>query len=591
MLHAGLDNAAIVDMVGQMCELQRHGGPDDGGLFAEEAIHLVLGNRRLALQDLSRAGHQPMQYLGNQITYNGEVYNFPELREELKLAGHTFHTHTDTEVILAAYSQWGVQAFSRFKGMFAFALWDAGAKELLLVRDAAGIKPLYYSSHSEGISFASEIKAFQPLKEGREANPNWPVYQLAFGHLPEPVSTLKQVQSLPKGCFLKYHAPAKSLTLQSFRHYSFSNSIGEKETAVEQIRATLNKSVKRHMIADAPLGVFLSGGLDSSIVTKIAAEAKQENLNSLSIYFSEDAYSEKRYQDLLLENTHCKPNQFLLEEHDFQSAFPTILKAMDQPSCDGINTWFISKHARELGLKAVLSGIGADELFGGYPSFKRMGLAFAMQRCPSQLLGLGQKSGIRQFNRLSYLKMDGVKGLYLFLRGHFTPREIATQLGGSEKEIWQILDASPVLQDISNLSMKNQASWMEINLYLQNQLLRDADCMGMAHGVEIRVPFLDDDFISLAHHISPGIKFGGERPKQLLIDAYQDSLPAAIWNRPKMGFSFPFSPWLSKSEFVKALMDNADQPTRDNYKNFLQGKLHWSRLMSLIILKSGIHAV
>jgi asparagine synthase (glutamine-hydrolysing) len=258
---------------------------------------------------------------------------------------------------------------------------------------------------------------------------------------------------------------------------------------------------------------------------------------------------------------------------------------MDMPSCDGVNTWFISKYAASKGLKAVLSGLGGDELFGGYPSFNRMELSILLQNLPGFLKTIGKNSLSKRLNRMSYLKLDGVKGLYLFLRGHFTPNEIAKQLGAYEKDIWKILDQSPTFIDLEELDDKNMASWIEFNMYMQNQLLRDSDVMSMIHGVEIRVPFLDDQIIRLANSVSPDLKYSGERPKQFLIDTFYDDLPRGIWDRPKMGFSFPFSKWLASSKYVYDLMNDGDSISINNFNKFKEGKLHWSHMMSLIILK------
>ena len=587
MINAALPENVLKDIVQQMCDLQKHGGPDDGGLYSSATDSLVLGNRRLALLDLSAAGHQPMSYQNRYfITYNGELYNFMPLKEELKELGHQFHTHTDTEVILAAYAQWNTLAFARFNGMFAFAIWDDHLKELLLVRDAAGMKPLYYSTASGGLAFASEIRAFKPIPYLQESNTAWPVYLMAYGHIPEPATTLRDVKPLHKGFFLKYELRSGKQSLQSFAHYSYNRGFSKSDRDASNLTTTLKNAVERHLIADAAVGVFLSGGLDSGIIATVAAEIKKSRLNSLSLYFEDEFYSEKKYQDILLQQLQCKPQQYLLEEKEFHQQFPNILRAMDMPGCDGVNTWFISKQAAELGLKAVLSGIGADELFGGYPSFKRMQIAGLLQQLPDIIINTAQQSKIQKFNRLSYLQLNGIKGIYLFLRGLFTPNDIAKQLGGNEKEVWSILNETPVISELNDINTKNRASWMEFNMYMQNQLLRDADVMGMAHGVEIRVPFLDDNFVRLALSIDPVTKYAGRLPKQILIDNYKTSLPEAVWNRPKMGFSFPFHKWLTNSSYIKEMMYNSNEATQKNYDRFMRGKLHWSQLMALILLTS-----
>lgn len=586
IINSSLPVNQIKEYVAAMCESMRHGGPDDGGLFCDDEFHLVLGNRRLSLVDLSQAGHQPMEYEDRYtITYNGEIYNYTELRKELIELGHTFKSHTDTEVVLASFAQWNIQAFEKFNGMFGFALWDKKEKELYLVRDAAGMKPLYYSGSQNGIAFASEIRAFKNIPFLQKENKNWPVYLLAYGHIPEPVTTLETVIPLRKGCFLKYNSISGISILQSYKHYSYTESISDIADVSVQLTQLMYASVERHLEADASIGVFLSGGLDSSIIASVASALGKSNIQTLSLYFDEAAFSEKQYQDLLIHKMKSDSFQHLLLPNEFQNSFADILNDMDMPCSDGINTWFISKYAKEKGMKAVLSGIGADELFGGYPSFARMELARLLQKFPA-FLNLKKKSNKKQLNRLAYLKMDGIKGIYLFLRGHFTPYETARQLDANESEIYNIINDLPVMGDVKGLSLKNQASWMEMNLYMQNQLLRDADVMGMIHSVEIRVPFLDNNIIKFATSLPSEKKYHGVKRKQILIDTFENVLPKEIWNRPKMGFSFPFSKWLANNNHVSDLMTNANTITTKNYTRFLEGDMHWSNMMSIILLKN-----
>lgn len=571
--------------VEQMCNLLTHGGPDHGGIFVVENCNLVLGNRRLSLLDLSTEGHMPMSYKKQyHITYNGEIYNYQILKNELISLGHTFSNKTDTEVILASYAQWGSLAFSKLKGMFAFALFDNLENELFLVRDGAGIKPLYYTLHNDGLGFASEVKALSSVSTFNQKNKDWPVYMMAYGHIPEPVTTFQEIKPLPKGCFLKYSFNDRNYHFQSFTHYSYSNQITDVAIAKRSVKKSLSTSVESQLLADAPIGVFLSGGLDSSIIAILASKSQHEKLNTLSIYFEEKEYSEKKYQDVLIQKLQCNHHQLLLKREAFESALPQILTAMDLPSCDGINTWFISKYAAEKGLKAVLSGLGGDELFGGYPSFSRINKAQWLQNLPEVLKIAGKKSASKKLSRMSYLNLDGIKGIYLFLRGHFTPVDIAHYLGAYESEIWSKLEAMPVFMDAEGIDVKNKAGWMEFNMYMQNQLLRDSDVMSMNHGVEIRVPFLDNDHIRLANSISSDIKYSGQLPKQFLIDTFNDDIPQEIWNRPKMGFSFPFNQWLAESNYVKEVMLNGNEQSKKYYNKFMGGHLHWSQLMLLLIL-------
>ncbi len=585
IINKNLPIGEIESMVKEMCRLQKHGGPDDEGLYTDDAAGLVLGNRRLSLLDLSQNGHMPMQYANRyHITYNGELYNFKSLKNELIQLGHRFQTDTDTEVILAAYDEWNTLAFRKFMGMYAFALWDSHTKEVLLVRDPFGIKPLYYASHKHQISFASEVRAFAPVPTLQAENKHWPVYMMAYGHIPEPITTLEAVRSLNKGCFFKYHTVSEQCSIQSFSHYSYSSQITQRSFVQESISDSLHQSVKSHLLADAPVGVFLSGGLDSSILSVLAAKHRQQ-ISTLSIDFNEPSFSERAFQERVVQKIDSQHLSLLLTKASFQENLPHVFKAMDMPSCDGINTWFIAQFAANKGFKAVLSGIGADELFGGYPSFNRMHLARMAQHLPNLLLDIAKYNGNKRINRLSYLQLKGIKGLYLFLRGMFTPHEIARQLGAYEKDVWQSLQMSPVFMEVDGLNNGNQASWMEYNLYMQNQLLRDADVMSMQHGVEIRVPFVSNEMVSTAFSIAPQLKYNGKQNKQLLADTFAHDLPAEILQRKKMGFGFPFAEWLKGSDWIQSIIQDANQGTKACYQRFLNGQLHWAQMMTLLLVE------
>ncbi len=584
-----LPKEALLSITKIMCDILRHGGPDDEGIYADPDHHLLLGNRRLALIDLGIGGHQPMSYDNDRyhITYNGEIYNHQNLKNELKIEGFTFKTQSDTEVILAAFAAWGTDSFRKLNGMFAFALWDQQNANLYLVRDASGIKPLYYAATKEHIVFASEIRAFKAVAYLQEKDPAWEVHMMAYGHLPEPVTTLKIVKPLAKGSFIQYNIPTGSFNIQAFTQYIFREEIDVKALALELIKDCMKKVVTRHLFSDAPIGVFLSGGLDSAIITKLANSDQKACLNTLSIFFEEEKYSEKQYQDILLENQAGNHHEFLLKEKEFHDHLPGIINDMDLPSSDGINVWFISKYAKDSGLKSVLSGIGADELFGGYPSFGRMGKTLMLEKLPNSILRSGKFTGSKVLRRLCYLSLHSAQGKFLFLRGQFIPGEIAAHLNAEEKEIWNILEEPLYKEDISCLTVKNQASWMEINFYLQNQLLRDADVMSMIHGLEIRVPYLDKDLMNLVLQIQSGIKYSGTLSKQLLIDAFKDLLPEPIWNRAKMGFSFPFREWITKDEYVMNTLNTQGQKNINNYQKFVEGGLHWSQLMTLMLLEKS----
>jgi len=587
MIDRSLPTTAIKGLVKEMCQLLKAGGPDDEGTWCDEAHQLVLGHRRLSIIDLSPAGHQPMSYAEERywISYNGELYNYPELKAELIQLGCRFVNASDTEVILAAFATWGTDAFKRFNGMFAFALWDGLEASLYLVRDSSGIKPLYYAITERGLVFASEIKGFAPVPWLQRQHPHWPVYLMAYGHLPEPVTTLQDVQPLKKGNWLSYHAASGTTRQEAFNRYNYLEKITDRAGAMEQVKASLQNAVSRHLISDAPIGVFLSGGLDSSIIALLANTGTRQ-LNTISLYFEQDQFSEKKYQDIIQQHLTCNHHQHLLKEAEFHEHFPAIIRAMDLPGSDGINTWFISKFAKESGLKAVLSGLGADELYGGYPSFNRIKTALILEQLPNAVLKAGRFIKSKKFRRLAYLSIGGAVGRYLFLRGQFIPAEIAASLGANEKEIWEILSEQPRVPDINHMTAQNQASWIESNLYMQNQLLRDSDTMSMAHGLEIRVPFLDANFMRLTLQISSATKYGTGANKQLLIDSFKDILPEPIWNRPKMGFSFPFKEWLGRNEYSRSIME-AD--ANDNYKKFMAGEMHWSQYLTSMLIANYQH--
>ena len=585
VINKSIPAEALEGLVKEMCTVQKHGGPDDEGIYTSVAHHLVLGHRRLSIIDLSAGGHQPMAYQNGRylLTYNGELYNYIALKETLKKAGCLFTTGSDTEVILAGFATWGVEAFKAFNGMFAFALWDNETGDIFLVRDAGGIKPLYFAHTKEGLAFASEVRAFKKIPYLHTPNINWPVYLMAYGHLPEPVTTLKDVQPLKKGWYLQYNVFTGSSNQKAFSRYSFIENIDNRRQAISMIQQSLAGAVKRHLLSDAPIGVFLSGGLDSSIIAKLANK-EQSGLNTISLFFDDRQYSEKKYQDMVQTDLQGNQHQYLLKEDNFHADFPAVISAMDMPGCDGINTWFISKLAAQHGLKAVLSGVGGDELYGGYPSFNRIAPALLVQQHLSNALLKAERfTGLKNLRRTCYLSLPGSAGMYLFLRGQFIPREIAQHLNASEKQVWQILQEQPLLPDISNLTAKNQASWLEINLYMQNQLLRDADVMSMAHGIEIRLPFLDTAFFKLSLQLCSTIKYAGKLNKQLLIDSFKDMIPAPVWNRPKMGFSFPFKDWLARDQYAASL---TGKKNAGYHQKFVEGKLHWSQFLTIFLLQN-----
>jgi len=622
----------------KMRDAMHRGGPDDAGVYLNGS--LALGHRRLSLIDLSADGHQPM--LSNDerfvLVYNGEVYNFEEIREDLLALGYTFKSKSDTEVILYGFKQWGNALFEKLNGMFALAIYDTQEKQITLARDYAGIKPLYYYLEEGKLFFASEIRAFKALNRFEE-NPDWQIYFLAFGHLPEPITTLQGVKPLPKGTVLTYKIEEARIqspesrnvagemenldvsqnslgsglwTLDSFSNFQFTHKITNREEALTKVRETLTASVKRHLISDAPIGLFLSGGIDSSLLTILAEPILKEKLQTLSIVFEETEFSEKAYQDIIIAQTGTKHRTFTVTKEQFLQALPDVIEAMDQPSTDGINSYFICKYAKEAGLTAVLSGLGADELFGGYNSFANM-TKFELLRnwVPSIAFKSAQLFKKDKYQKASFLSIPGPIGQYLFNRGLLCPKEISRILNVSESKVWSLLtELNQHYKYIDNETMRhetdrqnkshsltvsqsqslfstldsfNKATFIESNLYMQNQLLKDSDYMSMWHSIEIRVPFLDKELIELAYQISLEIKAFEGQKKYLLIHALGNKLPRAIWDRTKMGFTFPFQRWLggeARSERREARKDIAYADEK-----FEKGEYTWSRYWATKMIK------
>jgi asparagine synthase (glutamine-hydrolysing) len=584
-----LNTGELSDKVSTMCNALKHGGPDDGGIFSAEGTNLVFGHRRLAIIDLSSNGHQPMADVNKKawITFNGEIYNYRELKDELIKAGATFYSNTDTEIILQAYLYWGSSAFARLRGMFAFALYDTIKALTYLVRDSTGIKPLYYHIKNGQLSFASEVKALKLAGIATEENKKWLIIFLAFGHVPEPDTTLSGVYNLPKGHMLCWNNNSGTHVINRYTETYSNNYITTIDTAREVIYDTLKMAINRQLIADATIGVFLSGGIDSSLITLLASQKQQQQLKTVSIFFDEKMYDESAYQQQVFDKIQGDKFTHLVKQQDFEASFPYIMDAMDMPTTDGVNTWFISKYARQDGLKAVLSGIGGDEFFGGYPSFNRIEYIRYLRSLPTSLLKTINYFTPDRYKKLSFLTRSHPLADYLFLRGLFVPADIAEILNCNEKQVYDTLFSANHLPN-PGISDKEQAAWFETNLYMQNQLLRDTDVMSMSHGLEVRVPFLDEDFQRVVNNIDPAIRFDKNQPKKLLIDTFKNILPTSVWDRPKMGFSFPLQQWMGQHPEISNENLYKSKKAKSVIRKFKNDRVHWSKAFALYQIQ--IHA-
>ncbi|MBS1490462.1 MAG: asparagine synthase (glutamine-hydrolyzing) [Bacteroidetes bacterium] len=573
-------NRAVQAMLNRLV----HGGPDDEGIYENDLV--TLGHRRLSIIDLTSGGHQPMlsEEESLAITFNGEIYNFRALRKELESLGKFFKTQTDTEVILQAYRQWGVQCFQRLEGIFAFGLYDKKENKLLLVRDQIGVKPLYYSLRNNQVIFSSEVRAFKAVDPAWPENKDWRILFLAFGSLPQPATTLQGVYDLEPGTWLEINL--NNFTTARYTYYSgaANEKPVNKEGVHPLLRTAVIDAVKKNLIADAPLGIFLSGGIDSSLLT-LLADQHQPMVKSVSINFDDAGFDERVFQKKVLERTHHVDHiAHRVTSRMFWDSLDDIWQAMDQPTLDGVNMYFVSRSAHRDGLKAVLSGVGADEVFGGYASFRRIQsvkfLRFVLpfKKSFSDLMGFYNPS----FRRLVFLDIEGPVGDYLFLRGIHTPDVIASLLHIREQEVWEVLQnvsvyIPPTVPDNEYISQ------LELKIYMTNQLLKVTDVMGMWHGLEVRVPFLDTELLRTFYSVPAKVRYPKRGTKKLLTDTFSDVLPEEIIVRKKQGFTFPLSVWMKEdAEKLKMLMG----PYKDTLTvtDFLQGRGHWSKSWSLAVL-------
>lgn len=563
-----------------MRDSMAHGGPDDKGMYHDADVGLAFGHRRLSLIDLTAGGHQPMLNASQDviISFNGEIYNYKELKAELVAKGFQFKTASDTEVILAGYQYWGTECFSKLVGMFAIAIYDKRKHELVLARDSQGIKPLYYSNTNYSIYFASEVRAFKALPYNWQESDSWKAYMLVYGFVPEPHTTLQAVKMLPKGSYMRVDVNTLQSSVVEYSKDDYNVTIDTENEALAAIRQWMDKAVDKHLISDAPIGLFLSGGIDSSLLTLIAKQTGHNDLHTLSIVFDDAAYSEAAYQQLIVDKVNAQHKSYNLSKEEYINALPDIFKAMDQPSIDGVNSYFICKFAKEYGLKAVLSGLGADELFGGYASFGREKVVSGLKKIPSGLLVASRHLKKDKYRKLAYLADNHITNEYLFHRGLFGINEAAEILDSDTKTVADTVQNIALANSVDKLPYGNKISYMEKNIYMQNQLLKDTDVMSMWHSIEVRVPFLDTELVKIVNSISPDVKYSGTIPKQLLVKAYNDILPRQIWDRKKQGFVFPFQNWIEGSEYTR--FKYVEDKIKKKYQS---GSINWTRYWAYLV--------
>lgn len=544
-------------------ETMRRRGPDGAGLWLSPDGRLGLAHRRLAVLDPSPAGAQPMASADGRlrIVYNGEIYNFPVLRDSLAQRGWRFESRSDTEVLLALYALEGPAMLERLRGMYAFALWDEERRGLFLARDPFGIKPLYCADDGDTIWAASQVKALRAAGAGGDKpDPAGRVGFWLWGQVPEPYTLLRDIRSLPAGASLWVDAkgPRKPRAHFSIRQALIEGAaVRGSGAAAATLREAVDESIRCHLVADVPVGLFLSGGVDSGVIAACAGAAARERLHAVTLRFREfeggplDEVPAARASAGRWGLAHRVE---AVDGTDFTAALPDLFRAMDQPSIDGVNVYFVSRAAAHSGLKVALAGIGGDELFGGYPLFWQIPwlVRLLAPLGPFPVLGrLFRRVSAGFLRRLTSPKYAGLleyggslEGAYLLRRGLFMPWELPRFLDGDlVREGWSELQPLLRLGESTTGIRGTHAALiaLEMGWYMRNQLLRDADWAGMAHGVEIRLPYVDAWlFKALAPRLAGSIPPG----KRDLARVPREGLAPAVLNRPKAGFAVPVERWL-----------------------------------------------
>jgi asparagine synthase (glutamine-hydrolysing) len=610
------DGRVAPDVLERATDSLAHRGPDDRGTViireeSPEPVEVGLGNRRLAILDLSPLGHQPMQdpEFGNWIVYNGEIYNFLEVRERLEREGVSFQSRSDTEVLLKAYGRWGESCLTELRGMFAFAIWDARKHRLFVARDPMGIKPLYFATQGEHFLFASELRTL--LGTGllsRRIDRAGMLNYLMFGSLYDPIPLIEGISVLPAGHFLTWEKGSVKQT----RYWDLASQVEAGtplQDQLDQVNVALDESVRMQMVSDVPVGVFLSGGIDSSSLVGILSRSGAR-LHTFSIVFREADYSEEKYSRRVAQKFGIEHREIMVSQGDALNAIPSAIEAMDQPTIDGLNTFIVSRHTRAAGIKVALSGLGGDELFAGYSSFRTVPrmerFANVWQHVPGAVRGtlasvFAMLAPTSDQNRKLAALASGNGSLlhpYFLSRQLFTALQRDALLASTEQFIAR---ASQSLKDnlahAEGFDPINRVSYLETRCYMLNTLLRDSDMMSMAHGLEVRVPLIDHRLAEALMALPGSAKMNDSVPKPLLVNALGGALPDEIVHRRKRGFTLPFEHWLRDELHAEVDAGLARLPhgplaavlnstaVQQVWQDFMAGKTSWSRPWSLYILQ------
>lgn len=588
----------LMDMVQAM----KHRGPDDNGHWLDTNCQIGLGHARLSIIDLTASGHQPMLSSSQRfvISFNGEIYNYRSLRTQLAQLGVSFQSSSDTEVLLAAFEQWGVECLPKLEGMFGFALYDKQEDRLLLARDRFGEKPLYYYvTDKVGIWFASELKGLLasgqvPRKLNTARLGEW----LALQTVHHPNSLVKEVYVLPPASYLVIQNGKVSTT----RYWKPLRERGEVEapTAQRKVRELLVHSVEQRLVSDVPVGAFLSGGIDSTVLVGVAS-AMHKQFNTYTVAFDDAAFKDGYYAAIAAKKFGTNHHEIKLSMAEVLQQVPDALAAIDHPSADGVNSYIVSKAVRAAGIKVALSGLGGDELFGGYASFGQLAsiarYAPVLKLIPRMARGrLGRamvtfKPTIPNRKRQAFLSSDlSLEGNYLLTRRYFFDDQAKKLLGKSAFDM-------PDLEADAQAWPYASISRFEMDFYMHDVLLRDTDQMSMKSSLEVRCPFLDSELAKYVWSLPDELKKATTINKPLLVNAMRDFIPDELVSRPKQGFSMPFDRWMrnelrsfceSKLSELKSTGVVSPNAVDQVWLNFLKGhpSVNWARVWLLVSLSS-----
>jgi asparagine synthase (glutamine-hydrolysing) len=555
----------------RMCDAMNSRGPDSFGYWSSCNTLIQFGHRRLSILDLDPRSNQPfVSNCHNYIlVFNGEIYNFKELRILLKNKNILFITESDSEVLLNMYIYYGAEMLNMLRGMFAFSIWDNLKKTCFLARDPYGIKPLYVAKTKEGWLFASQVKALHASGlVSKEIDPISEASYWMLGSVAGPRTWFKDISEIPPGNWAEITEDGKYTGPKSYWNIGDSWSVipeNLKQIEVRQrVQHELLESVKYHLVSDVPVGIFLSGGIDSGALAGLMIESGSSNLIGITIAYEEFIGThddEVPIARKIADHYGIKHVVRKVSKNEFQSDLPYILADMDQPTVDGINTWYASKAAAEIGLKVVVSGIGGDELFLGYESFRKIPPLVKVARALGQIPGgmfVGKMLANMQAKKTSNLRwkhamewMQTIKGGWWLQRSSCSPEELRSIMNN---KILSLISSDLLpeqwLEDMVGKTSKHpmmELAQIESMTYLRNQLLRDSDWASMAHSIELRTPLVD---AHLLKNLAPLIgKFNKFKNKSLLALSPKNPLPQEIYMRRKTGFSIPVKKWIQEIDY------------------------------------------